>query len=130
MRAASREFVEKGCNLDLLSDTIEEHFQVQKYETQSSKMPDGWVVQARKAGILRDLVAADRAFTVTISGSPNNFKVSFGIGKWAQNLGMALVEGIALAPVVLFVEIPISLWSYEIEREFWEFIEKQVELRV
>jgi hypothetical protein len=25
---------------------------------------------------------------------------------------------------------PISLWSYEIERAFWAFIEKEVELEV
>ncbi len=130
MRAASREYVGKGCNLDLLADSIEEHFQVDGYQTQSSKRPDGWVVQARKAGFLRDLLAADRAFTVTISGEKDNFRVSFGIGKWAQNLGMALVEGIALAPVVFFVEVPISLWSFEIERGFWSFVEQQVELKV
>ncbi len=130
MRAASREFIEKACNLDNLADAIEEHFQVEGYETQSSKRPDGWLVQARKAGILRDLLAADRAFTVTISGEPNNFRVSFGIGKWAQNLAVALAEGIALAPLVFFVEVPISLWSFEIEREFWKFVEGQVELKV
>lgn len=130
MRVASREYVGKGCNLDLLSDSIEEDFQVQRYETQSSKRPDGWIIQAKKAGIVRDLLASDRAFTVTVAGDPNNFKVSFGIGKWTQNLGMALLEGIALAPVVFFLEVPLSLWSFEIEREFWNFIEKQVELKV
>jgi len=130
LRVASREYVGKGCNLDLLSDSIEEDFQVQRYETQSSKRPDGWIIQAKKAGIVRDLLASDRAFTVTVAGDPNNFKVSFGIGKWTQNLGMALLEGIALAPVVFFLEVPLSLWSFEIEREFWNFIEKQVELKV
>jgi hypothetical protein len=130
MRVASRDYMGKGCNLDLLADAIEEKFQGEKYETQSSKVNDGWVIQARKAGILRGLVAAERAFTATVSGEPNNFKVSFGIGKWTQNLGMALLEGIALAPILLFVEVPISLWSYEIEREFWDYVEKQVELKV
>jgi len=122
--------VGKGCNLDLLSDSIEENFQVQKYQTQSTTRPDGWVIQARKSGILRDLVASDRAFTVTVTGDPDNFKVSFGIGKWAQNLALAILEGIALAPLVFFIEVPMSMWSYEIEREFWNFIENQVELKV
>lgn len=130
MRVASRDYVGKNCNLELLSDSIEEHFQVEGYESQLAKKEDGWIIQARKAGVLRDLLAADRAFTVTVSGEPNNFRVSFGIGKWAQNLGLALVEGIAIAPVVFFLEVPVSLWSYEIEREFWNFVENQVELRV
>jgi hypothetical protein len=74
------------------------------------------MIQTRKSGILRDLLAADGAFTVTVTGDANNFRVSFGIGKWAQNLGVALVEGVALVPLVFFVEVPISLWSYEIKR--------------
>jgi hypothetical protein len=130
MRAASRDYVGKGCELPLLADAIEEHFQVQGYETQSSDREDGWIVQARKSGFMRDLLAADRAFSVTVAGKPDNFRVSFGIGEWAKNIGMALLEGIALAPVVFFIEVPVSLWSYEIEREFWEFVESEVELRV
>jgi hypothetical protein len=130
MRAESRDHVGQDCNLDLPAGAVEEHFQVERYASQSAKKPDGWIIQARKAGLLRDLLAADRAFTATVAGEPNRFRVSFGIGKWAQNLGMALVEGIALAPVVFFLEVPVSLWSYEIEREFWNFVEKQVELRV
>ncbi len=130
MRVASRDYVSKGCNLEHLADSVEEHFQVEGYESQLAKKPDGWIIQARKKGFLRDLLAADRAFTVTVSGEPDNFRVSFGIGKWAQNLGLALVEGVAIAPVVFFLEVPVSLWSYEIEREFWNFVEKQVDLRV
>jgi hypothetical protein len=130
MRSVTRDYIEKGCNLDLLADSIEEHFQTTGYETQSSKKEDGWLIQARKAGVLRELLAADRAFTITVVGEPNSFKVSFGIGKWVQNLGVALLEGVLIWPVIFFVEVPVSLWSYEIEREFWEFVEKQVELKV
>jgi hypothetical protein len=129
MRSVSRDYIGKECNLDLLADSIEEDFQTKKYQTQSSKNEDGWIIQARREGILRELLAADRAFTITVTGEPDNFKVSFGIGKWVQNLGIALVEGIVW-PIVFFVEVPISLWSYEIEREFWEFVEQEVELKV
>lgn len=130
VRSVTRDYVGKGCNLELLADSIEEHFQIEKYETQSSRSDGGWVIQARKSGLFRELLAADRAFTVTVAGEPNGFKVSFGIGKWTQNLGMAALEGIALWPVLFFVEVPISLWSYEIEREFWGYVEQKVELKV
>lgn len=130
MRAASRHYIDKNCSLDLLADAIEERFQTQKYETQSSKEPDGWLVQAKKESILRDLAASERAFTVTLTGLPNNFTVSFGIGKWIQNLGFAVLEGLLVAPIFLYVEVPASLWSYEIENEFWKFVEQQVVLRV
>jgi hypothetical protein len=130
VRSVTRDYVGKGCNLELLADSIEEHFQIENYETQSSRTDGGWATQARKSGFLRELLAADRAFTVTVTGGSDSFKVSFGIGKWTQNIGMAVLEGVALWPVLFFVEVPISLWSYEIEREFWAYVEQKVELRV
>jgi hypothetical protein len=130
MQVASREYFGKNCNLEHLADSIEEYFSTQKYQVQSAKKDDGWVVQAKKEGILRDLLAADRAFTVTVTGDPSNFKVSFGIGKWFQNLAYAALESLILVPAVLFVEVPITLWSFEIESKFWGFIEGEVELRV
>jgi hypothetical protein len=130
MKVASRVYVTKNCNLEHLADSIEERFSTQGYETQSTKTDQGWVVQARKKGMLRDILAADRAFTVAISGTPNNFIVSFGIGKWVQNIGMAAIEGFFIYPLIFFVEIPVSLWSFRIENQFWRYAESQVELRV
>ncbi|MDV3243830.1 MAG: hypothetical protein LYZ66_01490 [Nitrososphaerales archaeon] len=130
MTTASRKYFGKNCDLQYLADSVEEHFQTEGYQTQNARKDAGWVVQARKEGALRDLIAADRAFTITITGEPNNFIVHFGIGKWAQNIGVAALEGIAFSPAIFFMEVPISLWSYEIEREFWNFVEQQVALRV
>ena len=131
MRAASRDYVGKNCNLEHLADSIEEHFTIQGYQTQSGKSDESWVVQAKKEGILRGLVAAERAFTVVVSGEPNKFRVSFGIGKWIENIGMAVLETILFDfLLILFVEIPVSLWSYAIENEFWGFVEKEVEMQV
>ena len=130
MRSVTRDYVGKGCNLELLADSIEEDFQTKKYQTQSAQKDNGWVVQAKREGLLRELLAADRAFTITVVGEPNNFKVSFGIGKWVQNLGIAVIEGVLIWPVVFFAEVPIALWSYEIEKEFWAFVEKEVELKI
>jgi len=114
----------------LLADSIDEDFQARKYQTQNAQKDNGWVVQAKREGLLRELLAADRAFTITVVGEPNNFKVSFGIGKWVQNLGMAVLEGVLIWPVIFFAEVPIALWSYEIEKEFWAFVEKEVEMKV
>ncbi|HXW95719.1 MAG TPA: hypothetical protein VEJ19_08435 [Nitrososphaerales archaeon] len=130
MRSVTRDYVGKGCNLELLADSIDEDFQARKYQTQNAQKDNGWVVQAKREGLLRELLAADRAFTITVVGEPNNFKVSFGIGKWVQNLGMAVLEGVLIWPVIFFAEVPIALWSYEIEKEFWAFVEKEVEMKV
>jgi len=128
--ATSRKYIGRDCNLELLSDAVEEYFQTRGYQTQSENKDLGHVVQARKEGTIRTVVAADRSFTVTVEGEPNSFTVSFGIGKWLQNLSVAVLEGIAIGPALFVAEVPISMWDYEIEREFWGFVEQQVELKV
>ncbi len=130
MQIASREYYGKNCKLELLADAVEERFTTQKYTVQSAKKDDGWIIQAKKEGILRDLLAADRALTVSITGEPSRFKVSFGIGRWIQNLGYAVLESLILVPAVLFIEVPITLWSFEIESEFWRFVDEEVALQV
>ena len=127
---ASRKYIGRDCNLELLSDGLEEYFQTRGYQTQSDKRNESYVVQARKEGTIRAVVAADRSFTVTVQGEPNSFTVSFGIGKWLQNLSVAALEGIAIGPALFVAEVPISMWDYEIEREFWNYVEQQVELKV
>ncbi len=129
MLASSREFVNKRMSVDKLADDLEEYFQNAGYTTQRADKGDSHLIQAQKAGILRDLIAGDRAFTVLISGDPNKVKVSIGVGKWLQNLTVSVLEALVLTPLVFFLEIPVSLWSYEIEVKLWQFIDKQVELR-
>ena len=130
MRAAVRDYIGRECKPELLAAGIEKHFQIQGYQTQRAHKDDTRVIQARKVGVLRELLAADKAFTVTVMGGPSNLRVSFGIGKWFQNIKVEMLEEIAIGPIVTFLEIPVSLWSYETEREFWAYVERQVELRV
>jgi hypothetical protein len=73
------------------------------------------VIQAKKGGFLREAVAAERAFTITISGTPADFTVRFGIGKWLQNLGVAAIETLLLSDLFLPIDVADSLWSLEVE---------------
>lgn len=77
----------------------------------------GRVIQAQKAGILRDIVAADRAFTIMITGQPNDFTVHVGIGKFVQNLAVAAAETILLTELFLVVDVPEMLWTRHVEGE-------------
>jgi hypothetical protein len=107
----------QGKNRDLaqLSQQIEQQLQADGYKTQSKAAPLGGIVQAQKAGILRDLIDADRAFTIVVSGDPNDFSVHIGIGKWVQNIGVAAVEAILLAPIFLAIDVPEMLWTVHVE---------------
>jgi hypothetical protein len=107
----------QGKNRDLgqLAQQIEQRLKTDGYKTQSIKAPIGNVVQAQKAGVLRGLVDANRAFSVLISGQPNDFSVHIGIGKWIQNLSVAVVESLIFFPLSIVVDGAEILWTTHVE---------------
>jgi hypothetical protein len=109
----------QGKNKDLgqLGQQIAQKLQSQGYKVQSTTSPTGTVVQATKAGILRDIITADRAFTILISGQPNDFTVRVGIGKLVQNLAVMAVETLLLTELFLAVDIPEMLWTVHVEKQ-------------
>ena len=108
-------FQGKNKDLDQLAQQIEQQLQTEGYKTQSTKAPLGNIVQATKAGIARDLIAADRAFTIMVSGQPNDFTVHIGIGKWIQNLAVTAVEVLLLSVLFLPLDVPEMLWTVHVE---------------
>jgi hypothetical protein len=109
----------QGKNKDLkqLSDQIAQYLQNNGYKVQSTVAPMGYVVQAQKAGILRDIITADRAFTIMVAGQPNDFTIHIGIGKWIQNIAVAAAEAVLLSALFLAVDVPEMLWTRHVEGE-------------
>jgi hypothetical protein len=109
----------QGKNKDLakLSEQIAQQLQTDGYKVQSTTAPLGQVIQAQKAGILRDIITADRCFTITIAGQPNDFTVHIGIGKWIQNIAVAAAEALLLSVLFLAVDVPEMLWTQHVERD-------------
>ena len=95
---------------------IEEYLKNDGFTVQTS-MPSqqGTVIQAKKGGFLRAVVDADRAMTITITGSPNDFTVRIGIGKWVEHLGVAVIETLLISDLFLVVDVAESAWNLEIE---------------
>lgn len=110
-------FQNKNKDLDQLAQQISQQLQSDGYKTQSGNAPLGKIIQAQKAGILRDIITADRAFTIMITGQPSDFTVHIGIGKWIQNLGVAAAEALLLSILFLAVDIPEMLWTRHVEGE-------------
>lgn len=108
-------FQGKNKDLDQLSQQIEQQLKTEGYKTQAMKAPIGNIVQAQKAGILRGIVDANRAFSILIAGQPNDFSVHIGIGKWIQNVGVAVVESIIFSPLVFVVDGAEILWTTHVE---------------
>jgi len=110
-------FQNKNKELKKLSDDIDGQLKSDGYKTQSTSTAMGYVIQAQKAGIMRDIITADRAFTIMISGQPNDFTVRIGIGKWIQNLAVAAAEALLLSVLFLAVDVPEMLWTRHVENE-------------
>jgi hypothetical protein len=118
----------QGKNKDLaqLAQQVEAAMKADGYTTQLAANPVGQILQAKKAGILRDIITADRAFTIVFSGQPNDFLVRIGIGKWVQNLAVAAVEAILLSVLFLAVDVPEMYWTTHVEKEVLQKINKLV----
>jgi hypothetical protein len=118
----------QGKNKDLtqLSQQIEQQLRSDGYKTQLATKPVGIVIQAQKAGILRDIITADRAFTILITGNSNDFTIHIGIGKWVQNLAVAAAEAILLSVLFLAVDVPEMLWTTHVEGQIAKQIQQIV----
>jgi len=111
-------FQNKNKDLNQLAQQIITMLEGDGYKTQmTSNSPIGIIIQATKAGILRDIITADRAFTIMISGDPNNFAIHIGIGKLVQNIAVAAAEALLLSALFLAVDIPEMLWTRHVENE-------------
>jgi hypothetical protein len=109
-------FQGKGTDLSALKSHIEEYLKTDGFEVQSSAPSEqGMVIQAKKGGILRGAVAADRALTITIAGSPADFTVRVGIGKWLEHLGVTAIETVLISALFLVVDVADIAWNVEIE---------------
>ena len=110
-------FQGKNWNMNELSNRIVQQLQADGYKTQSKAAPLGTIIQAQKAGILRDIITADRAFTIMVSGQPNDFTIHIGIGKWIQNIAVAAVETLLISALFLAVDVPEMLWTIHVEND-------------
>jgi hypothetical protein len=120
-------FQGKGTNLSALQSHIEEYLKKDGFTTQTSApSAQGIAIQAKKGGFLRGVVDADRAMTIMIAGTPADFTVRVGIGKWLEHLGVAVIETLLISDLFLVVDVAESAWNFEIEdklvKDFTSFV--------
>lgn len=111
-------FQNKNKDLNQLAQQIVTMLEQDGYKAQmTTNSPVGVIIQATKAGILRDIITADRAFTIMIGGESNDFAIHIGIGKLIQNIAVVAVEALLLSSLFLAVDIPEMLWTRHVEDE-------------
>lgn len=110
------QFRAKNTDLGTLQQKIEDYLKSDGFTVQTSApSTQGMVLQARKGGFLREVVDADRALSITISGDSNDFTVRVGIGKWLEHLGIAAIETLLISDLFLVVDVAESAWNFEVE---------------
>jgi len=120
-------FQNKNKDLNQLAQQIITLLDQDGYKTQmTSSSPVGIIIQATKAGILRDIITADRAFTIMITGEPNDFVIHIGIGKFIQNIAVIAAEALLLSALFLAVDIPEMLWTRHVESEILKRITQMI----
>ncbi len=130
MKYTLREYSGKSVDLDKVSKLIGQFFREEGFKVQEATGSKGYLVQAQKGGFFRTLLAMDRAFTALVQGDKNDFSVKLGVAGWLSDLSMAAIESLFLSPLIAFIEVPESLWTFEIEHQLWHFLENQIQLGI
>ncbi|MFB5628735.1 MAG: hypothetical protein ACE5RR_02255 [Nitrosarchaeum sp.] len=88
--AKTEKILGKNIDLERFATRIENYLTENKFEVGFSRDVSGeshtYLIQARKAGILRTASGARRSTDITLSGTPNSFDISIGTGEWGKNL--------------------------------------------
>ncbi len=118
----------KNVDIDALKNKIVDYLKQEGFEVQTSPSSQhGTVVQAKKGNWLSAIIAMDRALTILLDGEPNNFLVRIGIGKWLEHLGVTAVESLLITPLFILVDVPETLWNFEIESKISKQIDSLVD---
>jgi len=104
-------------DMQVLVNKFSEYLEDEGYKVQTKVEGDRAILQAQKGGILRDIIAAERALTFTFEKNGENVKVTVGVGKWLQNLGVTALEVLFLSELFVFVDVPEILWNSHVENE-------------
>lgn len=87
------------------------------WKVQNNVQQDKAILQAQKSGILRGLIAADRALTFVFAAeSGGQVKVNVGVGRLLGNIAVTAIETLLLSEIFLVVDIPEIAWSDHVEK--------------
>jgi len=116
----------KSVDLDKLAFMMQTYFENDRWKVQVGDTENGKLIQARKGGILEDIIAADRALNILLTKTPSGFKLTMGVGNWLKNIGITVVETLFLTELFLAVDVPEMLWNAEIESKILKKIDEFV----
>ncbi|MCL4454016.1 hypothetical protein [Ferroplasma sp.] len=104
-------------SLDELVKAFSTYLTDNKWRVQSNVQQDKAILQAQKFGILRGLIAADRALTFVFTQDSGQIKVEVGVGRLLGDLAVTAIEVILISEIFIVVDVPEIAWSDHVEKE-------------
>ncbi len=77
----------------------------------------GYVLQAKKGGFLSEVISAQRALVLSLSGPSDDATLTIGVGNWKKDLVVTAVETLLVSDLFLPVDIAEMAWSAEVENK-------------
>ncbi len=130
MKYASREYHEKNVELEKVASLVKQFFQEEGFTVQDARNGKCELIQAKKGGFFRTILAMNRAFSIFIRGDSVYFTVYMGVSEWLQTLDPDSVDHFLHSPNHVYDEVPETLWAYELEHQLWHFLENQIGLGI
>jgi hypothetical protein len=118
----------RNVDLDKLRSDIVAYLQTDGFKIQQPKQGQSkMLIQAQKGGYLREIISSERALDIMISGTPNDFTVQIGIGKWVQNIAVTAVETLLITELFLPLDVAEMAWNFEVENKLAKRIDDMVQ---
>ncbi|WP_298342767.1 hypothetical protein [Ferrimicrobium sp.] len=120
-------FKGKQVDLDTFANKIEEYLKSDGFTVESAGDADkGYVVQAKKGGFLSEVISAQRALIISLSGPSDDVTLTIGVGNWKKELAVTAIETLLVSDLFLPVDIAEMAWTAEVENKILKQIETMV----
>ncbi|HEY9401922.1 MAG TPA: zinc ribbon domain-containing protein [Pyrinomonadaceae bacterium] len=120
-----------GVDVDVQSLVVELRrlYEEGGYEVQSMQVAQTVVLQARKAGMLRDLTGLSAALTIKITPEHGGTRVELGMQKWFDKVAVAGVVAMFLAAPLIALPALGAYWQHRLTEVSWKVIEAHITLK-
>ncbi|HEX8097344.1 MAG TPA: zinc ribbon domain-containing protein [Pyrinomonadaceae bacterium] len=96
------------------------------YEVQTMQVASTAVLQARKAGTLRELTGLSSALTIKVTPEQGGTRVEIGMQKWFDKAAVAALAIYLSAGLLLALPALGAYWQYKITEDAWKLIEAHI----
>lgn len=84
---------------------------------------DGYFIQAKTEGTLKNMVGAGKAIQVQVSGGAGTIEVQIGSGKWSDKVGAGAVGMMFFAPLAVTAAIG-TIGQSQLPNEIFAYVER------